>query len=279
MTITPEQLDAFRRTLQQEERSPGTIDNYLRHVHAFAAWLSGRAISKMLVLEWRDTLQYRGYAAITINTMLAALHSYFRFAGVQDCRVKYLRVQRKLFRSKERELTLWEYRKLIATARSSGQNVLALMMETLCATGMRVSELAYITAETVQQGRTDISLKGKIRTIVLSEKLRRRLLNYMRAHKITHGSLFLTVGDAKVSRHTIWAKMKRLAKIAGVLSSKVFPHNLRHLFAQRYYQQTHDIARLADLLGHSSIETTRIYLAVSDSDCAKELDQLGLVCE
>lgn len=233
--IVSDQLDDFAVWLKQEEHSPGTIEGYLRHVRAFAKWLAGRTISKSLVIEWRDTLQNLGYAAITINNILATLHSYFRFAGVNDYRVKYLRVQRMLFRSKERELTLWEYRKLIATARSSGQNVLALMMETLCATRIRVFELAYITTDAVKCGRADISFKGKIRTIVLPEKLRRRLLNYIRANKITHGQVFLTVSHAAIVRQNIWAKMKRLAKMAGVLSSKVFPHNLRHLFALRYY--------------------------------------------
>ena len=275
--IVSDQLADFASWLKQEEHSAGTIDKYLRDVRRFAQWLAGRAVSKALVIEWRESLQEKGYAAVTINSMLAALHAYFRFAGIDGCRVKYLRVQHRLFRSKARELTRQDYRHLLAAARASGQHVLALIMETICATGIRVSELSYITVEAVRAGRAEVTLKGKVRTILLSEKLCQRLMNFIRANKITHGQIFRTVGDAALSRQKIWAKMKRLAKQAGVLPSKVFPHNLRHLFAQRYYQKTHDIARLADLLGHSSIETTRIYLAASGSDCARELDQLGLV--
>lgn len=270
-------LQGFAAYLAKEDHSPGTIDKYLRDVRRFLHWLDGSTISKECVLAWRTHLQTQGYAAITINGMLAALHSYFNYAGLNHCRVKYLRVQRRLFRDRSRELTRSDYVTLLATARRHGRKTLALIMETLCATGIRVSELPYITLEAVQQGRADIALKGKIRTIFLPYKLCRKLIAYARAKKITRGELFITTDQQSISRYKIWAEMKRLCRLAGIAASKVFPHNLRHLFARTYYETHNDIVRLADVLGHSSIETTRIYLAVSASECARELERLELV--
>ena len=275
--IDSNQLTAYAAHLRAEERSPGTIENYLRHVRTFAVWAGDRPISKELAAEWKAHLLTRGYAPVTINAMLAAMNGFFRFLGREDCRVKFLKVQRRLFRDTGRELTRLEYERLLAAAESRGQERLALLMEAICATGIRVSEVKYITVEAARRGRTDISLKGKIRTILIPAKLCRKLLKYAKKHKTASGELFLTRSGKGLSRRQIWAELKQLCRHAGVESSKVFPHNLRHLFATTFYEACKDIVKLADVLGHSSIETTRIYLISTGAEHEKTLDRLGLV--
>lgn len=250
---------------------------YLRDVSAFARWLGGVPVTKELAAGWKEHLRSQGYAPATINSMLAAINGLFHFLGWDECRVKFLKIQRRLFRDAGRELTRPEYDRLLETARARGQERLALLMETICATGIRVSEVRYITVEAVQRGRAEISLKGKIRTILLPGKLCRKLLKYARKHKTVSGEIFLTRNGTPLSRRQIWAELKRLCKYAGVESSKVFPHNLRHLFATTFYKACKDIARLADVLGHSSIETTRIYLVTSGAEHARQMERLGLV--
>jgi site-specific recombinase XerD len=274
--VTMESLAAFENWLKTEERSGGTIENYLRDMRAFAVWLDGREIRKTLVAEWKEQLKGQ-YAPVTVNAKLSAINAFFRFNGWEDCRVKFLKVQRRLFRETGRDLSREEYERLMSTAREQGRNQLALVMETICATGIRVSEVKYITVETARAGRAEIALKGKIRTILLPNKLCRKLLKYAKAQKITSGELFLTRGGKGLSRKQIWAEMKALCKAAGIASTKVFPHNLRHLFAATFYRTCQDIARLADVLGHSSIETTRIYLLSTGAEHQRQLDRLGLV--
>jgi site-specific recombinase XerD len=274
--ISPENFNEFRNWLQAEERSLGTIENYLRDLRTFAVWLEGRAVSKALVTEWKEGLQGQ-YAAVTVNAKLSAVNAFFRFAGWDDCRVKFLKVQRKLFREAGRDLSRGEYARLMSAANSQGRERLALVMETICATGIRVSEVQYITVETARQGRAEVSLKGKIRTILLPGKLRKKLLKYAKTQKIASGEIFLTKGGKGISRKQIWAEMKALCKAAGVAHTKVFPHNLRHLFAATFYRACRDIVRLADVLGHSSIETTRIYLISTGAEHQRQLDRLGLV--
>ena len=272
-----DQLSDYADWLIQEERSAATAEKYLRSLRRFALWLNERPLCKTNVLAWRAHLQEKGYAPGTINTMLAALHSYFRFADITDCSVKYLRVQRSLFRDSDRALSLDDYHRLVRAAYSIGQHQLALVIETICATGIRVSELRYITTDAIDKGRAAISLKGKQRIIFLPAKLRHKLQHYIHKKKITHGAIFCTVGGKTCTRYQIWAQMKRLSVVAHVAKTKIFPHNLRHLFAVQFYQKHRDIVRLADMLGHSSVETTRIYLAASTDECARALDQLGLV--
>ena len=277
-TIDPAQLASYTAHLRREERSPGTIEKYLRDIRAFAGWLDGRPVSRELAAEWRDHLLSKDYAPVTINSMLAALNGLFHFLGWDECRAKFLKVQRRLFRDAGRELTRQEYERLLAAARARGQERLALLMEAICATGIRVSEVRYITVEAAQRGRTEISLKGKIRTILLPGKLCRKLLKYARKQKIASGEIFLTRNEKGISRRQIWAEMKALCDKAGVAPSKVFPHNLRHLFARTFYRVCRDVAKLADVLGHSSIETTRIYLISTGTEHAGTLARLGLVC-
>ena len=275
--LTAETIDSFGRYLLSEEKSPGTVSKYLHDVRTFSAWLAGRAVTRELSARWKEYLVEQGYAPVTINSMLAALNSLFHFLGWEECRVKFLKVQRQMFRDARRELTRPEYNRLVAAARERGAERLTLLMETICATGIRVSEVRYITVEAALLGRAEVSLKGKIRTILIPAKLAKKLLQYARAQKTASGEIFLTGSGKRLSRRQIWAEMKQLCKAAGVEASKVFPHNLRHLFATVFYQACKDISRLADVLGHSCIETTRIYLITSGREYARTLDGLGLV--
>ena len=274
--ITEETLAAFARQLGEEERSPATLEKYLREVRQFAAFLGGREVTRDLAAAWREELSARQSPA-TVNGKLTALDRLLAFLGWEDCRVKHLRVQRQLFRDSARELSREEYARLVETARRLGRGRLSLLMETICATGIRVSEVRYITAEAVREGRTEIALKGKIRTILLPGKLCRKLEKYAKKKKITSGELFLTRSGRPMSRKQIWAEMKGVCRAAGVAPSKVFPHNLRHLFARCFYRVSRHVAKLADVLGHSSIETTRIYLISTGAEHARTLDQLRLI--
>ena len=275
--ITAEGLADFARALRREERAAGTEENYLRHVRAFAAWLNGRPVTREGAAAWKESLLAAGYSPVTVNAMVAAVNKFFSLCGWADCRVKALRLQRRLFREEGRELTRREYDRLLAAARRSGKRRLELLMEAICATGIRVSEVKYLTVEAARAGRTEINLKGKVRTILIPGKLRKKLLGYAREKKIASGEIFLTRGGKGLSRKQIWAEMKALCKAAGVSPSKVFPHNLRHLFARTFYQVCRDVAKLADVLGHSSIETTRIYLISTGAEHARQLERLGLV--
>lgn len=275
--ITADLISAYSCYLKQEERTPATLEKYLRDVRAFARWLEGEAVTKEAVTGWKERLLAERRTPSTVNAALSALNGLFRFLGWEGCRARFVKVQRRLFRDPARELTRPDYERLITTARELGKERLALVMETICATGVRVSELRYLTVEAVQRGRAEISLKGKIRTILIPTKLRRKLLKYAKKNKTASGEIFLTGNGKSLSRRQIWAEMKRLCVRAGVEPSRVFPHNLRHLFATAYYRAYRDIAKLADVLGHSSIETTRIYLLTSGAEHQRQLDRLGLV--
>lgn len=270
-------LDRYREYLLQEERAPSTVENYLRDARAFAVWLDGRAADREAAAAWRERLMAQGRAPATVNAKLSAVNSLFRFLGREGCRVKLLKLQRRAFRETSRELTQREYRRLLAAARERGRERLELLLETICATGIRVSEVRYITVEAARRGRTDIAVKGKIRTILLPGKLCRKLLQYAKKRGTASGEVFRTKNGASLCRKQIWREMKSLCEAAGVEPSKVFPHNLRHLFATAFYRATHDIARLADLLGQNSIDTTRIYLMTTGAEHARQLERLGLI--
>ena len=275
--LTNQQLRSFQQQLAMEERELGTIEKYMREVKKFALWQGRRKVTKETVSEWKEQLRQSGYKPETVNGKLSAVNKFLSCMGWGECCVKYLKIQRRLFRSTGRELTKDEYTRLVETAQSLGKTRLALLIETICATGIRVSEVKYITAEALRAGRADISLKGKIRTVLLPGKLCRKLQKYAKKQKITSGEIFLTRSGKGVSRRQIWAEMKALCKQARVAPSKVFPHNLRHLFARTFYQASRDVAKLADVLGHSSIETTRIYLISTGAEHVRQLDRLGLI--
>ena len=277
MSVSKSDLAGFADCLKNGDRSPGTIEKYLHDASDFALWLGQRELTRETAVQWREFLLQQNYAPVTINSMLSAVNSLFKFLGRGDCRIRFLRVQRRAFREQSRELTRAEYQKLLDTAAEQGQERLGLLMETICATGIRVSEVRYITVEAAQRGRAEISLKGKIRTILLPAKLCRKLLKYAWKQKTASGEIFLTRSGKPVSRRQIWREMKTLCAKAGVESSKVFPHNLRHLFATAFYQVCRDIVKLADILGHSSINTTRIYLMTTGAEHARQLEKLGLV--
>ena len=277
MRVTEKDVVAFGDFLCMEERSPATVEKYLRDIRQFLGWIGKRPISKAEVACWKEELSSKGYFATTINGKLTALDRFFAFLGCEMYCVKHLKLQRRMFRDAGRELAKEEYERLIATASAQGKSRLALLMETICATGIRVSEVQYITVEAVKNGRAEISMKGKIRTILIPGKLRRKLEKYAQKNKIVSGEIFLTRNGKSLGRRQIWGEMKAVCKKAGVEMSKVFPHNLRHLFARAFYQVCRDIAKLADVLGHSSVETTRIYLISTGAEHAKALDRLRLV--
>lgn len=270
-------LRAFAAQLREDERSAGTIEKYLRDVRKFFCWLADRTLEKAQASAWRTQLLTDGYAPETVNSMIVALNRFLGVIGREDCRIHTLRIQRKLFRRQERELTRVEYERLVQTAERKGQARLALLLEAIAATGIRVSEVKYLTVEAAKAGRAEISLKGKIRVILLPNKLRRKLLKYAKKQKIVSGEVFLTRNGRGLSRKQIWAEMKMLCKRARVAANKVFPHNLRHLFAREFYKICRDVVKLADVLGHSSMETTRIYLLSTGEEHVRQLDRLRLI--
>ena len=275
--LTDARIAAYARYLRDEEHAPATIEKYIRDIRSFTAWMDGRIVTKELSTQWKARLIAEGLTPATVNAKLSAINGLFRFLKWEDCRVKFLKLQRRVFRDDSRELTKKEYDRLLDAAEGSGIPWLEMLLQTICATGIRVSEVRYITVEAAQAGRAEISLKGKIRTILLPGKLCRKLLKYARRMKIASGEIFLTKEGKSVTRHQIWQRMKALCKGAGVEASKVFPHNLRHLFAATFYRATRDIVKLADVLGHSSINTTRIYLLSTGAEHVKQLERLGLV--
>ena len=275
--ITAGQLADFKRYLMEEERSAATQEKYLREVTQFFVWLNGAPVSNPAAAGWKAHLLQQGYAPATVNGKLTALDRFLNFLGRGDCRVRHLRLQRRLFRDSGRELTREEYERLITAAEHTGKARLALLMESICSTGIRVSEVSYLTVEAARMGKAEISMKGKIRTILLPGKLCRKLLKYAGKQQITSGGIFLARGGGPLSRKQIWYDMKAVCEAAGVAPGKVFPHNLRHLFARSFYQVSRDVAKLADVLGHSSIETTRIYLISTGAEHAKTLEQLRLI--
>ncbi len=271
--ITRKRLSDYARYLHQAERSPGTIENYLRHAEAFACWLDHRPVTKELASRWKEHLLKEGYAPVFINAMLAAINGLFSFLGWEGYKVKFLKIQRKTFREPARELTRPEYNRLLKAAQSQGRERLALLMEALCSTGIRVGEVKYLTVEAARAGRADIRMKGKFRTILLSGRLCMKLLKYAKKQKTESGEIFITRNGKSLSRRQIWEELKRLCADAKVKSSKVFPHNFRHLFAATYYRAYKDIVKLADVLGHCSIETTRIYLAASGTEHVRQWNE------
>jgi integrase/recombinase XerD len=275
--ITFELLQQFRYYLKNEERENSTIEKYLQNIQSFANWLQNREVTKENLTAYKEYLIMKQYNPKTVNGIFSAINKFLVFAGMGELKVKYLCIQRKLFRNSNRELTQAEYMKLLNKAQELGKERLSLLMQTICSTGIRVSELKCITVEAIKAGKAEISLKGKIRTILLLGKLCKKLLKYAKHKKITSGEIFLTRSGRGVGRKQIWAEMKALCRLAGVAAGKVFPHNLRHLFARTFYKVCKDVAKLADVLGHSSIETTRIYLISTGAEHLQTLNKLQLL--
>ena len=273
--ITEEMLRSYHQYLLREEKSTATVEKYLRDVRAFAFYAGESEITKEVVLEYKRELQEKEYAVRSINSMLASLNSFLIYMGWTDCKVKSFKLQRQVYCAEEKELTKAEYERLLKAAEKNEQ--LRLVMQTICGTGIRVSELKFFTVEAVSRGEVIVNCKAKTRTILIPGKLRKLLLDYARKQKIRSGVIFLTRNGKPLDRKTIWAQMKGLCKAAGVNPSKVFPHNLRKLFARTFYGIEKDIAKLADILGHSSIDTTRIYIMTTGTEHRRKIERLGLV--
>jgi len=268
-------LNAFREHLIREEKSPATVEKYLRDAGMFLAFSSGLPVTKEHTVAYKQCLQERGYAIRSINSMLVSLNSLLQFLGWSDCRVKTLRCQRQTYCPEEKELTKTEYLRLLEA--SKNQEQLNLVFQTICSTGIRVSELKFFTFEAVRRGTVTVLCKNKTRTILVPGKLKKLLLQYARKKGITTGAVFITRRGNPLDRSNLWARMKRLCRTAGVNPAKVFPHNLRKLFARTFYKIEKDIAKLADILGHSNIETTRIYIMTTGIEHRRKIEQLNLL--
>lgn len=276
LTITPERIEKYAAYLRESERSGSTIRKYVHDLGALAEFLRGRPVSKGALLEWKEELVGQ-YAPASVNNKLAAINGFLAFCGLNELRLRKLKIQKSLFLSEEKELTKSEYVRLVRAAERAENERLSLVIQTICATGSRVSELRFITAEAVQTGRAEVANKGKRRTVFLPDKLRKLLKSYLQKQKITAGAVFVSKNGKPLDRSNIWRDMKKLCESAGVEPSKVFPHNLRHLFARTYYSLERDLSRLADILGHSNVTTTRIYTAESGAVHARQIGRLGLV--
>lgn len=285
MSTKTSKTNDFKQWLCSEEKSTATIEKYSDDIDKFRAWMHERGwndetedeqVIKNAVIQYKSVLKARGLKAASVNVTLAALNSYMKYLGCNSG-VNYLKVQQKVFTDEERELTLSEYKMLVKTARLCSNERLALVMETMASTGMRVSELQFLTVESLRTAKVVVEMKSKIRTILLPERLCYKLNNYVIRYGIEEGQIFLTSSGMPLSRKQIWKEMKHISDIAGVPTSKVFPHNLRHVFARTYYEEWKDVVHLADILGHSSINTTRIYLNYSGSECERQLNKLKII--
>lgn len=274
-TITRAQLDAFCQNLKTDEKSAATLEKYLRDVRAFAAFLADAPITKEATIAYKHHLLERGYAVRSCNSMIASVNSFLAFIGRGDCRVKAYKLQQQTYCDAGKELTKADYLHLLEAAAANPK--LQLVMQTICATGIRVSELEHFTVESVGCGEVTVNCKGKTRRILIPGKLRRLLLAYAKSEKIRSGPIFTGRNGKAMNRSSIWAQMKQLCRRAGVEAGKVFPHNLRKLFARTFYGIEKDIAKLADILGHSSINTTRIYIVSTGSEHRRKIERLGLL--
>ncbi len=276
--ITTALLNEFKGYLVEDEKSEATMEKYMRDIRRFTGYAAGRQIDKALTLAYKAALEEE-LALSSANSMLAAVNTFLRYVGWQDCCVKQFKVQKKAYCPEEEELTKAEYMRLIETAARKGNVRLSLLIQTICGTGIRVSELQYITVEAVQKGEAVVSCKAKARTVFIVSVLRKKLLKYIKEQHIRSGSIFITKNGKPMDRSNIWRTMKDLCKQAGVLPGKVFPHNLRHLFARTFYGMEKDIAKLADILGHTNINTTRIYIITTGAEHRRRMENMRLVIE
>lgn len=274
--ITNELIANFKERLIEEEKSPATVDKYVRDVTLFMEWCNNARLCKALVLEYKQ-MAVEKYAPASVNAIISSLNSFFAFMNWYDMRIKALKIQKQIFAERDKELTKAEYERLLAASKRKNNERLYYLMQTICSSGIRVSELSAITVEAVKNQRADINCKGKMRVVILPHELCKMLINYAKRQKITSGAVFVTRTGKPLDRSTIWKMMKALCESAGVDKSKVFPHNLRHLFARTYYSIQKDIVRLADILGHTSVNTTRIYTMEVGDIHRMQIQKLGLL--
>lgn len=274
--LTTALIEKYLTHLRELERSPLTISKYAHDLNALLAYLGDMPLTKAALIGWKEQLS-TALAPTSINSMLVAANGFLQFFGWQELKVKLLKIQRTVFIDEEKELTRTEYERLVRAAEHQENERLSLVIQTICSTGIRVSELRFITVEAVRIGRVEITNKGKRRTIFLPGSLCRVLTAYLKKHRKQKGTVFTTRTGKPLDRSNIWKDMKKLCETAGVDPHKVFPHNLRHLFARTFYALDHDLSRLADILGHSSIATTRIYTAECGTVHARQVERLGLL--
>ncbi len=274
--INKESINAFIEHLKRNEMSKATMEKYNRDIHHFLSFTDGKSIDKTICLEYKEHLG-GSYAIASANSMIASLNSFFKFMEWFDLCVKQFKVQKRVFCSEDAELTKNEYEILVRTAKSKGKERINLVLQTICGTGIRVSELKFITVEAAISGEAEVRCKGKNRMVFIVTKLRNLLLKYAKKHHITSGPIFVTRTGKVFDRSNIWREMKKLCKDAGVSEKKVFPHNLRHLFARIFYEIEKDIAKLADVLGHSNINTTRIYIISTGAEHKKRMENMRLI--
>ena len=274
--ITAKIIAEFEEHLILEERSKTTVEKYIRDVKAFAVYTQGGAVTKETVIAYKKCLQ-ETYAVRSVNSMLASINGLFSFLGWHDLRVKSLKLQQQVFCPEEKELTKAEYTRLCRAAKRKHNERLNLILQTICGTGIRVSELQYITVEAVKHGEAVVNCKAKTRSVFIVKELKQKLLRWAAEQGIKSGMIFVTRTGKPISRTNIWREMKALCAEANVNPQKVFPHNLRHLFARVFYGIEKDIAKLADILGHSSINTTRIYIISTGTEHRRRMENMRLI--
>lgn len=268
-------IENYARHLVNEEKSGLTIQKYLRDIQTFLKFAEKQPITKELTIAYKQDLIARNYAVSSVNSMLAALNGFLDFLGWHDCKIKVVRTQRKIYCAEEKELTKTEYLRLLAASKNQPQ--LNLIIQTICATGIRISELQFFTLEAIKRGEVRVRCKNKTRIIFVPGSLRTRLMNFAKQHNVTTGAVFVTRSGKPLDRSNIWTQMKNLCQKAQVNPKKVFPHNLRKLFARTFYSMEKDIAKLADILGHGSIETTRIYIMSTGAEHRRQIERMGLI--
>ena len=274
--LEPKKMKEFEFHLRNEERSAATIEKYMRDIRLFASFVCDAEIDKQKVLDYKNKLG-EDYAVSSANSMIAAMNCFLRFCGWHDLCVKQFKMQREAYCSEKKELTRAEYIRLLEAANAKHNERLNLIIQTICGTGIRVSELQYITVEALHNGEAIVNCKGKNRRVFIVLELKKKLLRYVKEQGISAGTVFVTRGGKPVSRHSIWKDMKELCEQAHVSPSKVFPHNLRHLFARTFYGIEKDIAKLADILGHASINTTRIYIVTTGAEHKRKMEHMRLI--
>ena len=273
--LLPQHLVNFQEHLLQEEKSRVTVEKYLRDVKVFFVFAGNKIINKEVTVAYKKSLEEKQYAIGTINSMLASLNSFLEYMCWNDCKVKHLKRQRQIYCSENKELTKNEYKRLLEAAK--GKEQLYLLMQTICGTGIRISELKYFTVEALQRGEVSVQCKSKTRNVLIPKALVKVLLGYAKKKGIKAGAIFVTRSGNPLNRSNVWTQMKKLCEAAKVNPSKVFPHNLRKLFARTFYSIEKDIAKLADILGHGSIETTRIYIMTTGLEHRQKIERLGLI--
>ena len=276
--IAGKTIDEYCLGLQHNEMSQGTIYKYRYYLNQLEQFMDGAAVTKERVMIWKETLR-RNLSPVTVNGALAAVNGFFRYLGWNDCLVKFIKVKQQVFCSRQKELKREEYLQLVEAAQKDGNERLCLLIQTLCSTGIRISELSYITVTAVEKQIVQVDCKGKVRTIFLTRQLCRLLKEYAEKRKVQSGPIFVTRSGKPMDRSNIWREMKKIGKKAGINPQKIFPHNLRHLFARVYYSQEKDLLRLSDILGHSSVNTTRIYTMESGENHVRQLERMGLLIE